>query len=69
MDVYKTGNSNKLWIADKNKYNRISTRGHPDYYQRIREQKSKNKVTMRKAGHINEHGHYEPSFSDDTNLY
>ena len=68
MDVYKTGNSNKLWIADKNKYNRISTRGHPDYYQRIREQKSKNKVTMRKAGHINEHGHYEPSFSDDTNI-
>ena len=61
MDVYKTENSNKLWIVDKNKYNRISTRGHPDHYQRIMEQKTKNKITMYKAGKINKHGHYEPN--------
>lgn len=69
--VFKIGKSNKLWIEEKNKYTRISTRGHPDYYTKNRTgQVLKDKAKdVQRAGLINEHGHYEPKFNDDTNIY
>lgn len=69
--VFKIGKSDKLWIEEKNKYTRISTRGHPDYYTKNRTgQVLKDKAKdVQRAGRINEHGHYEPKFNDDTNIY
>jgi hypothetical protein len=69
--VFTIGKSVKLYIEEKNKYTRISTRGHPDYYTKNRTGQilKANAKHTRRAGRINEHGHYEPSFNDDTNVY
>lgn len=60
MQVYKIGASNKLWIREKNMYKRISNYGHPDYFTRIREQKSVARAQAQPAGEIDAEGNYQP---------
>ena len=47
MKVYRIGHLDLLWIKDGNMYKRISNRGHPDYFARIRRQQSVARETVR----------------------
>lgn len=60
MQVFTIGASNKLWIREKNMYKRISNYGHPDYFTRIREQKSVARSQAQPAGRIDADGNYQP---------
>ena len=60
MQVFTIGASNKLWIREKNMYKRISNYGHPDYFTRIREQKSVARSQAQPAGEIDAEGNYQP---------
>ena len=60
MDVFKIGASDRLWIREGNTYKRISNYGHPDFFTRIREQKSATRTEAQAAGRIDANGNYQP---------
>lgn len=61
MKVYQMDTSNKLWIRENNLYKRISSYGHPNYFTRIREQRSVARTRARYVGEIDAAGQYQPN--------